>query len=115
MPLRVKRVYETPAKEDGPRILADRLWPRGVTKEKAHITYWAKDLAPSSELRSWFHEDPENRFGDFQKRYASELKKNRTKIKSDLEPYTRSFTLVTAVRDIERSHIPTLKSFLKRL
>lgn len=115
MSIQVKRVYEKFAKTDGPRILADRLWPRGVTKARAHITYWAKELAPSNELRSWFHEDPENRLGDFQKRYASELKKNKTKIKSDIEPYKHSFTLVTAVKDVEHSHIPTLKSFLERL
>lgn len=115
MSIQVKRVYEKPAKADGPRILADRLWPRGMTKAKAHITYWAKDLTPSNELRSWFHEDPENRFKDFQKKYASELKKNRAKIKSDMEPYTDSYTLVTAVKDVEHSHIPTLRSFLNKL
>ena len=114
MPIRVKRVYEKPAKTDGSRVLVDRLWPRGVTKAEARITYWAKDIAPSNELRRWFHEDPEHRFKDFEKQYVSELKKKRAHIKSDIEPYKNSFTLVTAVKDIEHSHIPTLRSFLGR-
>ena len=85
-----------------------------MTKAKAHVTYWAKDLAPSNELRSWFHADPESRFKDFQRKYASELRKNRAQIKSDMKPYGDSFTLVTAVKDVEHSHIPTLRSFLGR-
>ncbi|MCI0560179.1 MAG: DUF488 family protein [Nitrososphaera sp.] len=109
----MKRIYERPAKTDGPRILVGRLWPRGVTKAKAHIILWEKDLAPSNELRSWFHRDPENRFADLTRRYTTELEKNKQTIKNVVAQYEGSFTPVTAVKDIEHSHIPTLKSVLE--
>ncbi len=115
MSIRIKRVYEKPSNTDGPRILADRLWPRGMTKVKARIICWVKDLAPSNELRKWFHEDPESRFKGFQKKYVSELRRDRFKIKGEMKPYKKSFTLVTAVKDIEHSHLPILKSFLGKL
>lgn len=113
MSLHIKRVYEKVEKTDGARILVDRLWPRGVTKAKAHITHWAKNITPSSELRSWFHEDPEGRFKAFQKKYAAELKKNKQQVRDEMRPFMRAATLVTAVKDIEHSHIPTLRSFLE--
>ena len=59
MEIKLKRVYESPAKEDGTRILVDRLWPRGLTKQKASVDIWLKEIAPSTELRKWFHHDPE--------------------------------------------------------
>ena len=71
--LKVKRVYEEPAKEDGFRILVDRLWPRGLTKEKAKIDLWLKDIAPSNDLRKWYQHDPE-KWLEFKRRYYSELK-----------------------------------------
>ncbi|HJP83077.1 MAG TPA: DUF488 family protein [Fimbriimonadaceae bacterium] len=70
--LQIKRVYEEPSEKDGIRILVDRLWPRGVSKERAKIVRWAKELAPSPELRTWFHHDPE-KWPEFLKRYAEEL------------------------------------------
>ena len=73
--MKIKRVYESPAKDDGTRILVDRLWPRGLTKEKAAIDLWLKDLAPSTDLRNWFGHDPE-KWNEFQKRYRLELEKN---------------------------------------
>lgn len=72
MPVKVKRVYEKPAKADGKRILVDRLWPRGLTKEAAAVDHWLRDLAPSSELRKWFHLRPEA-WSEFRKRYMKEL------------------------------------------
>jgi len=71
--LRIKRVYEEPAKEDGFRVLVDRLWPRGLTKEKAKFDLWLKDIAPSDALRKWYHHDPE-KWVEFKRRYFSELK-----------------------------------------
>ena len=68
----IKRVYEAPSTEDGYRLLVDRLWPRGVSKENAHLDEWNKELAPSNELRKWFDHIPE-RFGDFAIRYKEEL------------------------------------------
>jgi uncharacterized protein YeaO (DUF488 family) len=68
----VKRVYEPASKDDGQRVLIDRIWPRGVTKDKAALTLWLKDLAPSTELRKWFDHEPE-RWEEFRKRYRAEL------------------------------------------
>jgi uncharacterized protein YeaO (DUF488 family) len=70
--LRVKRVYEEPEKSDGERILVDRIWPRGPSKEKARLSEWRKDLAPSGELRKWFGHDPE-RWEEFVRRYRAKL------------------------------------------
>lgn len=75
MPVKIKRIYEPAASEDGQRILVDRLWPRGVAKAEAHIDLWLKDVAPSADLRRWFGHKPE-RWAEFQKRYLAELKDN---------------------------------------
>jgi len=74
--IRVKRVYEKPSKEDGFRLLVDRLWPRGLTKERARVDLWMKESAPSDALRKWFGHDPE-KWGEFVKRYGSELAKKK--------------------------------------
>jgi uncharacterized protein YeaO (DUF488 family) len=71
--LRIRRAYEDPLPDDGYRVLVDRLWPRGVKKEALQLDLWAKDLAPSPELRQWFGHDPA-RFRDFAKRYRAELR-----------------------------------------
>src|SRR5664279_2622978 len=76
---RIKRVYELPDKHDGRRILVDRLWPRGLTKEKASIDLWLKDIAPSTELRKWFGHNPD-RWEEFKERYLAELKGNSEQI-----------------------------------
>ena len=69
----LKRVYDEPAASDGTRVLVERLWPRGLSKERAHIDLWLKDVAPSTELRQWFHHDPQ-KFPEFRRRYEAELK-----------------------------------------
>jgi len=79
MKIKIKRVYEKPDRQDGIRILVDRLWPRGVTKQKASIDLWLKDIAPSTELRKWFGHDPD-KWKEFRKRYHQELKKNREQV-----------------------------------
>ncbi|WP_205687057.1 DUF488 domain-containing protein [Chitinophaga rhizosphaerae] len=71
--IKTKRIYEPPAATDGFRILVDRLWPRGIKKENAHIDLWAKEVAPSNDLRKWFHHDAGN-WTEFEKRYRAELK-----------------------------------------
>lgn len=81
---RIKRVYDAPGPEDGRRILVDRLWPRGLTKEKAKIDYWAKDIAPSNELRKWYGHDPA-KWNEFQKRYFAELDRNEAGVKALIE------------------------------
>jgi uncharacterized protein YeaO (DUF488 family) len=73
--VRLKRAYEPPAADDGTRILIDRLWPRGITKERAAIDQWLKDISPSTELRKWFGHDPA-RWDEFRRRYAQEVHKN---------------------------------------
>ncbi len=75
MKISIKRVYEKPAKDDGRRILVDRLWPRGLTKDKAKMDFWPKNLAPSTELRQWYGHDP-IKWGEFKSRYFAELDKN---------------------------------------
>jgi len=70
--VRVRRVYETPTTDDGTRVLVDRLWPRGLTKQKAHLDEWCKEIGPSTALRAWYAHDPD-RFAEFSRRYLDEL------------------------------------------
>ena len=114
MVIRVKRIYEPIQKTDGLRILVDRLWPRGITKETAKIDLWLKLLTPSAKLRQWFHQNRTDRFTEFEKLYLKELTKNKTDIKNSL-PKSDTITLITAVKDINHSHIPTLVNFLSQL
>ena len=79
MPIRIKRVYDPPDHRDGTRILVDRLWPRGLTKEKARVDLWLKDIAPSAELRTWFGHDP-RKWPEFQRRYRDQLEKNSDQV-----------------------------------
>jgi uncharacterized protein YeaO (DUF488 family) len=115
MTIKVKRVYEKVAASDGKRVLADRLWPRGISKEHAALTAWIKESAPSNELRAWFHEDPDKRWSEFKKNYQVELKERRSDIRTAYAPFRGTVTLVTAVKDIEHSHIPVLKAFLEKM
>lgn len=114
MKLLVKRAYEASSKEDGFRVLVDRLWPRGVTKVKAKIDLWARETAPSGKLRAWFHADRDDRYADFTRRYAKELKGSPAlkELKKTLKTQKR-VTIVTGAKDVERSHVPTLVKLLK--
>jgi uncharacterized protein YeaO (DUF488 family) len=82
--IQIKRVYDAPTPDDGRRILVDRLWPRGLTKEKAKIEYWAKDISPSNELRKWYGHEP-GKWGEFKKRYFAELGRNKVAVDELLE------------------------------
>lgn len=110
--MKIKRIYEAALKEDGKRILVDRLWPRGLTKEKAKIDLWLKDIAPSTELRKWFGHEPE-KWNEFKERYIEELKHNekQTSILKELLK-TESVTLVYAARDKEHNEAVILKDYL---
>lgn len=77
MEIKTKRAYEPATSSDGYRIYIDRLWPRGLSHETFHYDIWDKEIAPSTELREWFHADPANRWGEFETRYTDELKKNQ--------------------------------------
>jgi len=112
MGLKIKRVYEKPAKEDGRRILVDRLWPRGLTKEKAHIDLWLKEIAPSTTLRKWFGHDPA-KWDEFQKRYCMELKTNKEQVSLlKAEQNKGVVTLVYGAKDEEHNEALVLKDWL---
>lgn len=109
---KIKRVYEVPAAGDGYRVLVDRLWPRGMTKERAAMDYWLKDIAPSTELRKWFAHDPA-KFHEFSVRYASELAHNPgVKTLLRLNDEHANVTLVYAAKDTQINHAIVLKDFL---
>ena len=113
MDVQVKRVYEEASADDGLRVLIDRLWPRGVSKEAAAIDWWAKELTPSDELRRWFHANTTERFETFCTRYAAELAALPASAVEGFVGATQ-VTLVTAVKDIEHSHVPTLLRYLEQ-
>jgi uncharacterized protein YeaO (DUF488 family) len=99
MDIRIKRVYEEPEGKDGTRILVDRLWPRGLTKEKAKVNFWLKDVAPSTELRKWFAHDAA-KWAEFQTRYREELKRNKEQLSLlKQEAAKGTITLVYGARD----------------
>jgi uncharacterized protein YeaO (DUF488 family) len=112
MAFQIKRVYEPAAPSDGIRILVDRLWPRGVKKSSAHLDYWMKDVAPSTELREWFGHQPE-RFAAFKTRYRQEIKGNAQL--AELRKLGRSarVTLLYGARDPEMNQAAVLQSILK--
>ena len=112
--IKLKRVYEPPGKNDGVRILVDRIWPRGVSKVSARIDLWLKDLAPSTELRKWFGHDPE-KWIEFRERYFRELEKNPPMF-AELEQQVGSklVTLVFGASDEQYNNAVALKEYLDR-
>jgi uncharacterized protein YeaO (DUF488 family) len=111
---KIKRVYEKPEKEDGFRILVDRLWPRGLTKEKAKVDLWLKEIAPSTELRKWFAHDRE-KWEEFKKRYLSELKKNKEPVAQLKEKIKEgNVTLIYAAKDETHNEAQVLLNELKK-
>jgi uncharacterized protein YeaO (DUF488 family) len=113
--IRLKRAYETPARSDGPRILVDRMWPRGVKKEDAEISEWLKDLAPSTDLRKWFGHAPE-KWPEFQKRYLAEIKSANSddlQTLSDCLEDNGRITLVFAAKDTEHNNAVALKQYIE--
>ena len=114
MTTKIKRVYEAPAKDDGTRILVDRLWPRGLTKEKAHVDLWLKEIAPSTELRKWFAHDPA-KWTEFQTRYKAELKNNpETLALLKKEIAKGPATLLYGARDEQHNEAQVLQKLLNR-
>jgi uncharacterized protein YeaO (DUF488 family) len=103
----IKRIYEEPSEVDGTRILVDRLWPRGMTKEKARVNLWLKEIAPSSGLRKWFNHDPK-KWAEFQRRYLDELK---TQLKQ--EAARGPVTLLFGARDVEHNEAVILQKVLR--
>ena len=115
MDIRLKRAYDKAARSDGPRVLVDRIWPRGVAKEDADIAHWLKGLAPSTELRKWFGHDPE-KWPEFRERYLEELKSGDASddleaLKKLLEQHDR-ITLVFAAKDTRHNNAVALRDFI---
>ncbi|GHJ93824.1 hypothetical protein SNE510_33430 [Streptomyces sp. NE5-10] len=113
--VRVRRVYDPPAHDDGVRVLVDRLWPRGLAKADAHVDEWPKALTPSTELRRWYHGPGEGDYDEFRRRYEAELAApdaadalDRLRTLAETAP----LTLLTATRHPETSHTTVLKEAL---
>ncbi len=112
--VRVKRIYEAPDPSDGTRVLVDRLWARGLTKEKAALDLWLKDIAPSTELRKWFAHDPA-KWEEFQKRYQAELNENEEAVTRLREEIRKGpVTLLYGARDQEHNEALVLRDYLVR-
>ena len=114
--IRARRVYDPPEPDDGTRVLVDRLWPRGLRKDAARLDEWAKDVAPSNELRSWYGHDPA-KFGEFCRRYTEELSRGATRAALEHVATLATsgpVTLLTATRDIDHSQAAVLAELLRR-
>lgn len=111
----LKRVYEDYSEADGFRILVDKLWPRGVKKETLKLDLWDKDIAPSTELRKWYHEDISHRWNDFMKYYLKELSLSDaiSILINKIKEYD-TVTLLYAAKDPEHNHAVILKSYLEK-
>jgi uncharacterized protein YeaO (DUF488 family) len=114
MDVRLKPAYEPASVGDGFRVLVDRLWPRGVSRKRADLDEWDKELAPSSELRTWFGHEP-SRFVEFRRRYIDELRSNRSRLQQ-LRRRARSgtLTLVYSAKDSEHNDAVVLAEVLRR-
>ncbi len=113
--IRIKRIYRAARISDGKRILVDRLWPRGVSKDRARLEAWVKEIAPSDDLRRWFHDNPD-RFDAFRDRYLRELAA-KDDVAGDLAAYAQDgiVTLLYASKDEEKNNAVVLQAFLHHL
>ena len=112
MTIQLKRVYQAPSKSDGTRILVDRLWPRGLSKEKAHVDLWLKEVAPSTELRKWFGHDA-GKWPEFKARYKAELKHNAAQLALLKRAVVRGpATLLYGAKDTEHNEAVVLQQLL---
>tara|TARA_R110001592_G_scaffold363372_2_gene686273 strand:+ start:147341 stop:147712 length:372 start_codon:yes stop_codon:yes gene_type:complete len=110
--IRCKRVYESPARNDGYRVLVDRIWPRGIKKSDLALDEWCKELAPSAELRQWFAHDPQ-RWAGFYQKFHNELGEQANAIRQVMDNCgSRPLTLLYAARDTEHNNAVALKMFL---
>lgn len=111
--IKLKRVYEEASKDDGARVLVDRLWPRGISKEKAQLALWLKNIAPSDALRKWFGHDP-HKWNEFKKRYKQELQNKKEYIQQikELEKKEKKVTLIFGAKDTKHNNATVLSEFL---
>ncbi|WP_036467195.1 DUF488 domain-containing protein [Mycobacterium genavense] len=110
--MRVERIYEDVGPDDGQRVLVDRIWPRGIRRDDPRVGIWCKDVAPSKELREWYHHRPE-RFDEFASRYRAELAGNTALDELRKLANRGVVTLVSATRDLDGSHAAVLAKLLK--
>lgn len=113
--LQLKRVYDQASDQDGSRFLVERLWPRGITKFELADAQWLRDVAPSAELRKWFHHDPK-RWNEFRRRYFAELKHRRDSLAPILEAaHNGAVTLLYSSHDTEHNNAVALREFLQHV
>ncbi len=111
--IKIKRVYDQPSQDDGKRILVDRLWPRGLTKEDAQIDEWIKEIAPSNELRKWFNHDP-NRWGEFKNRFFAELLGQREMVEGVINAARKgTVTLLFGSKEERFNNAVALKEYIE--
>jgi len=111
--IRIKRIYDPPARDDGFRVLVDRLWPRGMKKATASLDVWARQLAPSTQLRTWFGHDPE-RWSDFRKRYLAELQGHAAELDELRQRAAQGpITLLYAAKDPQFNHAVVLQELIR--
>ncbi|MCM4167265.1 hypothetical protein KCTC52924_02846 [Arenibacter antarcticus] len=109
----IKRIYDDPAQSDGYRILVDRIWPRGISKERAMLDDWIKDIAPSNKLRKWFDHDPE-KFEEFEKKYRIELKEKEKELKELREKAKeKTLSLLYGAKDTTHNQAIVLQKVLE--
>jgi len=115
MNIKIKRIYDDKDSDDGFRILVDRLWPRGISKEEARLDDWWKELAPSGDLRKWFDHDPE-KWSDFKEKYKKELDKIKPRISEKLDglDLRKSIVLLYGAKDEEHNQAVVLKEYLEK-
>jgi uncharacterized protein YeaO (DUF488 family) len=113
--IRIKRVYEEPEEADGRRILVDRLWARGLSKEKAKVDVWVKEIAPSTELRRWYGHDP-NKWTEFKSRYAAELEANPGQVEEILEEVREGIvTFLYSSKEEQLNNAVALKDYIESI
>jgi len=116
MSIILKRAYEKPAPSDGYRVLVDRIWPRGISKDKAKLDRWIKEVAPSDDLRKWFHEEPVSRWSEFRKRSMADLKRHRDELRTlARRAMNENVTLLYSSSDGKHNNAVVIKQYLKML
>ncbi|MBN6517994.1 DUF488 domain-containing protein [Acinetobacter pittii] len=112
MNIQIKRIYENAEPSDGKRILVDRLWSRGISKENAHLDLWLKEIAPSTELRKRFHAATPDHWQEFKQRYLKELETNPAVQELQQIALKNTITLLYSAKDVENNHAIILKEYL---
>ncbi|GGJ82893.1 hypothetical protein GCM10007063_01730 [Lentibacillus kapialis] len=118
MPVNLKRIYDEVEQNDGVRVLVDRVWPRGLSKEKAQLGHWLKEIGPSNDLRKWFGHDPD-KYEEFKRKYKEELEegnqqKELQKLKNLTKEHNKNLTLLFSAKDQEHNQARVLKEILDR-